>query len=245
MSDMSNLPGGAGQEGQQEGAPGGAGQGFDFERSYNEIRPAYTRATQELAATTERLSAFEDLFTQLHDPDPEVQQAAMDALGFELDTGQPTGPAADDPEEWVDPLEAKIEELEAFKADVLSRQELEATTEAESELLELRDDYIGVEMDALEEFRGEPLTEVEEEVLGNLAIAMETEDGLPDVRGAYQRLYGEQGLLETNRSRWIETKRAAAAAPFGVSIPADRKPQTERERAAYFDQRVADMEAQQ
>jgi hypothetical protein len=244
MADEQLTPG-TGQ-GENPEAPGNeSGQGFDFERSYNEIRPAYTRATQELAATNERLSAFEDLFTQLHDPDPEVQQAAMDALGFELETGQPNGSAAADPDEWVDPLESKIAELEAFKADVLSRQELEAAEAEDAELLDLRDEYIDAEMETLEELRKEKLSADEQEVLGNLAIAMEGSDGLPDVRGAYQRLYGEKGFLETQRARWIETKRSAAQAPFGVSVPADRKPKTERERAAYYDQRVADLEMQQ
>ena len=68
----------------------------------------------------------------------------------------------------------------------------------------------------------------EEEALGNLAISMETDKGVPDVQAAYELIYGGEGVLETNRTRWIDSKRGAFSAPLGSTIPADQKPQNAR-----------------
>src|ERR1044072_6675410 len=100
-----------------EGAPQNQGQGseeggapaFDFERSYNELRPEYTRATQELSTTRERLGEYESLFAALHDSDPAVQAQAMEYMGLELETGSPA--PQKDPSEWDDPLEAEVAAL--------------------------------------------------------------------------------------------------------------------------------------
>lgn len=75
-------------------------------------------------------------------------------------------------------------------------------------------------------------------MLGNLAIAMENEQGVPDVQGAFDALYGNDGVLETNRGRWIDSKQSAFAAPLGSPIPQDRKPSNSRERVAFIDERA-------
>jgi hypothetical protein len=74
---------------------------------------------------------------------------------------------------------------------------------------------------------------------------MANEQGVPDVEGAYELLYGDKGVLETNRERWIASKTGATSPPRGTSIPAEQKPKTARERAAYIDARVAALDAQQ
>lgn len=230
--------------GPEQGQPSNEGnQPLDFERAYGELRPEYTRATQELSQARQSLSDFERLFDAL--ADPETQAEALAYLGFEMDTGSGNQQENNQGEElWEDPLEKALN-AQQERLDRLEARELEASNaQAEAEILELRDALIGDEITFIEEQRTEQsgreftFTEREESVLGNLAIAMSDEYGVPDVEGAYKALYGDDGVLETNRQRWIDTKRPAAFAPNGTTIPADRKPQTPRERVAYIDERI-------
>lgn len=221
-----------------QGAPEGgtATGGTDFERSYNELRPAYTQATQ-------RLSEYESLFSALHDPDPQVQAEALELLG--LEPYEETGGNGPEPEEFDDPLEKEVQELRNTVTELRERAELEATRESEQETLALRDDYIGEAIGLIEKSTNQTFSESEEEVLGNLAIAMADQDEVPDVQGAYARLYGEEGILEARRKQWIDSKTGAAMPPLGRTIPADKKPQTAEDRIAYMDQRMRDLEDQQ
>src|SRR6266498_2759206 len=124
-----------------ESAPvDGDDKGFDFERGYHELRPEYTRATQELSTTRDRLSAFEELFDELHDSDPEVQRAAMEALG--LEPAVDTGPSSGAEPEYVDPLEAEVEALQAWRDEVDQQRELETAYAEDAELQNLQDDFI-------------------------------------------------------------------------------------------------------
>lgn len=242
MSDLGISSNGAPGDGQ--GAP--EGNPFDFERGYNELRPEYTRVTQELSTTRNSLSEYERLFAAVQDPDPEVQAAAMAVLGLELDTGSQAPVAEDD--DFSDPLEADLaaamKRLEALE----SARELETTAQEARELEALRDDYIDQALDALAESLKPQFGDNfkfsvrEQEVLGNLAIAMEDDTGIPDVEAAFAAMYGDDGVLEENRSRWIASKTGAFAAPAGTSIPAEQRPATARERAEYIDRRVAALD---
>lgn len=213
---------------------------LDYQRAYSELRPQYTRTTQELAQERERLSEYEALFQALHDSDPEVQAAAMEALGLELDTGSP---ATDD--EFADPLEEELQQIRGVVDELRSARELEASEKESQQLTQMRDQYIDEAIDYIRQSTDAKFTDREEEALGNLAIAMEDEQGLPDVQGAYNLLYGDDGVLETNRERWIASKTGAAQAPLGRSLPADQKPQTRAERIAYLDERMRAIDMQQ
>lgn len=240
MPDEHGTPGAAGQ-----GAPGApdSGQGFDYEQAYGQLRPEYTRATQQL-------SQYEGLFAALHDPDPDVQAAAFEYLGLEPVTEEVPGPAQRpgqqaDEGEWEDPLEKTVQELQATVAELRARGEQEDESRRSAELDDKRDEFIDLNLEVIEEQIGRKLSPQEDEVLGNLAIAMEDEDGVPDVMGAYARLYGEDGVLEINRSQWIESKTSAAQAPQLSSLPADKRPQTAQQRVDYIDRRWRDLEDQQ
>lgn len=217
--------------------PEGQGQPeFDAQRAYDELRPVYTQATQ-------RLSEYEQLFEALQDP--ESQAEALARLGFEMDTGpEDVGTAAPEAE-WEDPLERKVQELEAQLQGVTSERELEARQAQEQELVEARDEYIDDAITHIGTATKVKFTEREQEVLGNLAIAMTDEDGVPDVQGAYNALYGEESVLEANRQRWIDSKTGAIQAPRGASVSAETRPTSRRERIAYVDERAAAIEAQQ
>lgn len=231
-------------EGSQEG------NAFDFKQGYEQLRPEYTRATQEREQLRERLSEYEALFAAVQDDsDPETQRAAIEALGLDVDTGAPVANSQAD--EWQDPLEQEVMSLREWKEKVEQERELEASQRADQSLIQARDEYIDEALGYIEENlkrtygKDFKFKESELEVLGNLAIAMEDEEGIPDVQGAYERVYGGEGVLETNRARWIETKQAAQLPPLGTSIPADKRPKTPGERMHYIDERVRALESQQ
>jgi hypothetical protein len=239
MDPVENTPVDDGQ-----GAP--EGNPFDFERAYGQLHPEYTRSRQELSTYAERLSEYEQLFEAARGSDPDLRAQALAALGVEVDTGSPA-PGDDD---FVDPLEEEIADLRAWREQVQSERELEASEKESQAIEEMRDEYIGEAITYIEdnlkptygkEFK---FSEREEEVLGNLAISMEDEDGIPDVQGAYNALYGTEGLLEVNRERWFASKTGAAQPPSGTTVPADQKPSTPRDRARAMDARLAAMEDQ-
>ena len=247
MPDM-NTPGAAAGQGAEAPADQG-GQGFDYEAAYGQLRPEFTRATQEAAQLRDSLSEYEALFSALHDPDPEVQRAAFDALQLDLaeDTGSPGTTQSD---EFVDPLEEDLRAANERIAALESARELEAAEREAEEMDALRDDYIGEAISLIEQALSTPDKEFKfsqkaETVLGNLAISMTGPDGLPDVRGAYSALYDSDGLLEDERARWISTKTDAQPAPLGTTIPADKKPRTAQERIQYADERWAQLQRQQ
>lgn len=225
----------------QEGAPGngqGGSEAFDFERGYNELRPEYTRTTQELANMRDKVSDFEQLFDGLHDPDPEVQAAAMAALGLELEQKQEAQ------QEFVDPVERELAELRATVTNLQSRTAQDDAIRQAYELNELRDDYIGEAIGVIEGSLNLKFNDREEEALGNLAISMVNDQGIPDVQGAYNLLYGEQGAFDAVRQREIDLLRGAGRPPLGSSIPADRRPKTANERVQYVDERIRAFDQQ-
>lgn len=208
-----------------------ANNGFNFEESYNQLRPEYTRATQKLSVVEQRLSEYESFMEAISDP--ETQREALASLGFEMETG--AEPAAD---EFTDPLEAEVERLRSVVDELQQGRELEAATREERANLELRDDFIGSALSYIEEQTHTKFDAKDEEVLGNLAIAMTGDDGVPDVQGAYNVLYGEEGLLERQRAQWIDSKVGAYSAPWGTTIPADKRPTNRSERIEFVDQRL-------
>lgn len=240
---------GQGSEGAPNAGTGGQGD-FDYQRAYNELRPVYTQATQEASQYRDRLSEYESLFEALHDPDPEVQAQAMDALGLEPVAGSDPAGHTDD-EDFVDPLEKDVLSLREEVEQLRAAREQEEEASQVQEIEQLRDEYIGEAIGLIEQSRSEEggkpftFTQREEEVLGNLAIALTGDDGVPDVRAAYTALYGDDGVLEANRTRWIDSKESAHQAPLGTSIPAEQRPKTARERVAYADERWARLVDQQ
>lgn len=251
MSEQAGAPSQQAGQGPNDAPGNGADKGdFDYARAYSELRPAYTQATQEAAQYRDRLSEYEALFDALHDQDPDVRAQAAEALGLEFEAGSQEPQRQNTDEEFVDPLEeqlsAALKRVEALEA----AREQEATKQQAQQVEELRDEYIGEAITMIEESRSTEgkkfkFSEREEEILGNLAIAMTGDDGVPDVQGAYSALYGNDGVLEINRQRWIETKTGANPAPLGTSIPADQKPRTRAERIAYADERWARLADQQ
>lgn len=237
MPEQNLAPNGTSQN--PTDAPADGGQGVDFERSYNELRPQYTRTTQELAAVRESLEGYESVINALHDPDPAVRQQAMDLLGLELAEEGPQQTGAE--EEWTDPLEQEVTELRQWRDEVEQQRQQEASAREDARIEALRDEFIDEEIAKLEAAHGE-LSEREQEVLGNLAISM-SDEGVPDVEGAYAAIYDD--ILEAQRSRWIGTKRSAVQPPSGRTVTTAERPKNAEERIAFIDERVARLNDQQ
>jgi hypothetical protein len=215
---------------------------LDYATAYNQLRPEYTR-------TTQRLSEYEQFFEALSDP--ATQKEALEALGYTVDSGsdesqqaqqQQTSTSTD---EWEDPLEKELEALRAEVTTLRQRGELEDESKAQQEIIELRDEYIGDALDYIESETKSKFTPREEEVLGNLAIAMAGSDGVPDVPGAYQAIYGDDGVLTARQQQAQEQRKArpAFAAPGGSSRGDGglEKPKTRAERTHYIDERIRAM----
>lgn len=235
--DPSQTDNPTGQEGEHD---------LDWYKSqYEQLRPEFTRATQARSEAEERASQYESLFESLSDPEqaPEI----LRELGYEMDTGEePEGQVPDDEVDFRDPLEEQVRELQELANFIQAEREQEAQSAEEAEILDLRDEYIDNALDYIRTQPGTPdFTDDETEILGNLAVAMADQDGVPDVVGAFNRLYGDQGILETNRERWISTKNGAIPAPLGASGSSEQRPTNRQERVAYLDARMRALEAQQ
>lgn len=232
MSDLGIS--GAPENGQ--GAP--EGNPFNYEQAYGQLRPEYTRTTQDLSEAQQRLSEYEAFMEALSDP--ETAHEALASLGFEMETG-----AAPEPDELVDPLETEVKYLRTVVEELKQGSELEAASREEQKTLNLRDDFIAESIDYIESATQMKFKAEDEEILGNLAISMSDENGVPDVKGAYEALYGDNGFAERQRSGWIDSKQSAYSAPLGTSIPADKRPTNRAERIEYADRRLQALEAQQ
>lgn len=219
-----------------------AGGGFDFEDGYNKLHPEYTRKTQELATIRETLTEYEQIFDALNDP--ETREQALRLLGGEQGGGPQAAPQKAPDEEFVDPLEQRLDEFEKRFGSVEQRIAREDEEAEQAKRDKARNEFIGsaigiIEKSLSQDGRPFKFTDKEDTTLGNLAIAMAGSDEVPDVEGAYNVLYGEDGLRETWRTQWIDTKRNAPFAPLGSNPSAVKKPTNARERIAYMNQLAA------
>lgn len=223
--DDATTPPEQGQGDQQAPDTGQAAEGQNWEHQYNELRPAYTRATQQL-------SEYEQLFQQLQDP--ELQAEALAELGFEVAEDESEEGSGDELD-FDDPLEARLDALEADR-----RQQAE--TAEVGELEEMRDEYIDGAIEYISSNLGRTFSERQQEALGNLAIQLADDRGVPDVQQAYGMLYGEDGVLEEERRSWIDSKRNAAQAPSGQSGTGRPDLSTRKARVDYINERARAQE---
>lgn len=223
---------------------------FDFQKGYNELRPEFTRTTQELSQARSALSEYEQLFQALQDPDTRGQ--ALELLGFEIEAGEPQG-GNGSTQQYTDPLEEELAELRTYVDELRSQRASEQEAQERDSFIQLRNEYIGEVITDLEaqlqqagqrDFR---FNEKDEIALGNLAISMADDNGLPDVQGAYDILFGNDGVVESRRQSWIDSKLNATYSipPITSTTPAEQRPQNKSQRIQYIDERLAQLERQQ
>lgn len=166
----------------------------NWQERYENLHPEFTRKSQELAD-------YERLFEALQDPEqaPEL----LEQLGY-----QPVDDNEEFDEEGYDPYEELRGEVEALK-EARTAEEQEA---AQEDFLEAEFAYIDDQLAGLEQEAGRKLGEDEATTVGQLAQQMRNEQGIPDVKGAFQRL---DGLSKARQSEYVQGKREALPAPYG------------------------------
>lgn len=169
------------QEAAPEGTPAEAAD--PFEKRYNDLRPEYDR-------TTQRLSQYEQLVDHLQDP--EYQAEALEALGLQLAEEE-----RDEDDDWDedDPSE-RIEQMENYL-----EQQSQAAYQAQQEDAML--DRVEEGVDALQKEHGE-FDDEELELLLDAAEANPDDDGIPDVKYAYELL---TKVADARREKYLASKK--------------------------------------
>lgn len=183
-----------------------------FEKRYNDLRPEYDRKSQTL-------SQYEEFFQALSDP--ETQAEALQAIGLELEGDEESDEEGfdydDDPDERIEQIEAYLaEQEEAAQEEAVLDEAEEHVAETLSELDpddSFSDDYVDLLISA----------------------APEDDDGFPDVKAAHEQFQRE---FETQREKWVESKRRAPQVGSGSSPSHQPDLDNAEQRRDYIAQRL-------
>jgi len=165
-----------------EGTPEDSAPSVDWEKRYGDLRPEYDRQQQLISAA------------RRGDPD------AIAELGFQVVDEEPED-HADDEDDYDDPLERRLAEVEA-------RQQAQAEAQQAEEFEQLVDAYLEQELGRIEKDAGRKFTEEQKWLIGSAAIADWGDEDTPDVQAAFER-YGAAAKAE--REDYIRSKRAPRA----------------------------------
>lgn len=170
--------------GSDQGAPAEPAD-TNWEDRYRNLEADHTRAAQEAAQ-------FRQVIDLARQGDPE----ALDWLGLEAvdDEQDDLTDELDDPE---DQMRAELDQIKGHLAQ-------QAELAQEQELAQLEEEYLIQSLSELESQHGQ-LSDQEQEAILNLAFSYETDDGLPDVAGAYQAF---SEASKAAQERYIESKKA-------------------------------------
>jgi hypothetical protein len=174
-------------------------QEIDWQKRHQDLQPEYTRVTQEAAQLRERNALYEQMVDP--DVDADTRRQAAAALGYELPDEEEFTPA----EEYDDPNEARLAELERFRDE---QRELLARQQEEQQVQQLHswmDSQLAQEKSLSDQDRG---------IIKRLAATSDWKDGRPDVEGALQEF---QSWELGRQKQWRNTKRAPYVSPGGQS----------------------------
>ena len=157
-----------------------------YEKRYNDLRAQYDRIHP-------RYSQYEQFIGNLRNP--ETQAEALRALGFDLEDDAEPDDDYTDPE---DRYEQRFAQIEQFL-----QQEAEAKAQADYEKLERQ--YLDEQVAEIAKSESVELTAEEREAVEGLADRMRDEDGIPDVKGAYELL---SRAAEARQKRYVKSKKA-------------------------------------
>lgn len=197
--------------------------------AYKQLQGDYTRKTQQLAEERKQASEALEVYQGLRDPDKAHE--VLQRFGYEVGDDED-----DTDEEYTDPVDELRAELESLKAD---RQQ-ELTVRQQQQMQEAEFSHIDSEIQALETSTGRELSDEEAELVGTLALAQRTDDGHPDVKGAYERLYTD--FLAKQREGWVSSKKSPRVPSGGA--PGSKGPDmdNERERQEWMAQRLGELD---
>jgi hypothetical protein len=194
----------------------------NWQERYENLQPEYTRATQEAAQ-------YRQVLELARQGDPE----ALDYLGLSI--AEEDDADEDDLEDFEDPNDKRIAQLEQVIAEQLQGQEQAQQQEAFQEFV---DDQLANQLATIENEYGQ-LDDADAEFLLELAQAMPDENGVPDLIRAYAV---DQDRLDAKREGWVSSKRSPQA-PSGASPSSQPDLDDKQQRRDYMAQKV--MEAQQ
>lgn len=160
----------------------------DYQQRYESQQGALTQAQQEAAE-------YRRIVEGARQGDPQ----ALELLGIEL---QDEEGLEDD--EYVDPTEQKLTQIEEY----LTGQQREAEAR---QLQEAETQWIGDQLKAAEKEAGLELSEQQVRFVTGAALADRGEDGAPNVAGAFKDF---QAALEADREAYLKSKKAPKA-PVG------------------------------
>lgn len=211
-----------------EGTP--ANDGSEWQKRYDDLRPEYTRATQEAARLREEKEAAEQqayayqIYATTDDPD--LKRQAAEALGLETEQA----PQEDDP---LSSLNARVEKFEKWQEE----QTRVAAEQAENERIGT---LIGERITALVNESGDEYSESEMKVLYGLALLETDEQGNPDPQAAWD-LFHEVG--KSRSQAILKGKRNVPKPSTGVDATG-KKPDLSNDQARreHFAERVAALE---
>jgi hypothetical protein len=213
-----------------EGTPGAAEQAteqaeIDWQDRYQHLQPEYTRVTQENAQLREVQELYELL---LSSDDPDTRREVATQLGYMLDD-EDQDQSNEDSE---DPLAAYDERLGRLEQSHAEREQEQADAAYAAQVREVVDEQLdALELDA----------DDQDWVLAYAINALPiTEDGLPDIRQAYEVFMQR----ETERQRnWARSKRAPHISPHGQSGTEAPNLDNRQERQDFVVRRLQENEA--
>lgn len=183
----------------------------DYEQRYTNLRPEYDRKSQRLA----ELEAEREQW---------------------LASQQPQEPEYEDDEYDYEDTVAR-HEIAQLKA-LLSKQQEETQHQ---QAVEREQAFINSEIKVLEAEQEEEFSDDEWNTLGILAERYRTEGGEPDIKVAYEQLFGK--IVKPRREKYVSTKKASrprSGSPAAQSIDLD-DPDARKE---YMAQKLAELEDQ-
>jgi hypothetical protein len=165
------------------------------EAAYKQLRGDYTRKTQSLAQ--ERQEIEQNTLAQWAEA---VQQNPSLLKQLDLDERRLLeeygyAPEQDEEDEFFDPTEKQLTELQQWKDSIEQEQQANARYEAEA-------DFVEEQLDQLEKQSDREFDEEEATWIFDMARARPTKNGVPDVKGAVS-------LLDKVGKRSVESFKAA------------------------------------
>lgn len=206
------------------------------------LRPAYKQMQGRFTQRMQELAEKRQLLAMLESDDPDEQVLGLHALGYDVDLGDEDD--EDDGEyEYAD--EPEGDELAALRQEVSDLREWrEGLTQAEQqEQFETAvNEFLDESWAELKKDTGrDDFTEKEELLLEQIAAANLDDDGLPDLKAAYDLLYSD--VLPDVRKRWVKSKDAPRVSRAGSSATQVPDLDTEKGRHEYMAERAAQIMA--
>lgn len=186
----------------------------NFEQRYNDLRSQFDRTTP-LAKNWERLQN-----------DPDFQSQVLQELGYEIDGGDPDP----NPQEFLDPSDQRVAQLEAELAEMRAwrgQQDQQAQLEALEAHVEGQ----------LSQIPG--LEDSDKDWIVARAVALPpAEDGTPDIGTAYEEF---QALEQAMQKRWVQSKRTSHVSAVGQPGTQTPNLDDDQQRVAYMAERLRDL----